>query len=257
MDLAALVVDDDAAMRGLLKRMLRPLSCTVVEADTGAAALAELEHGHFGLVLLDVNLPVVTGVEVLQAMRLSADHRRVPVVAITGNHEQEVISELVRLGVSDVLAKPFKFDQLKQRLQRVVTQASSRNVHDEFHADAASGAGDWVLVADGNAEFRYFVTNALAGTRDTIEAHSGMQALELCLQRRPAVVLLGDGLGLLNGELPARRTGCSTDASRGHSSPRRSRSSSTSSCPGSSPMSPGRSRSSGGPPVPRPSRPSA
>src|SRR5919108_3003285 len=103
-----LVCDDDSATRFVLKRVLLRFECSVVEAIDGVAALDLLSRTEVAFVVLDIHMPVLSGIEVLQAIRSSPQHAELPVVVISGATDQLTVAELLRLGVSDFLTKPLK-----------------------------------------------------------------------------------------------------------------------------------------------------
>lgn len=198
-----LVADDDYAIRNALKRILRSLDCVAVEAADGASALDALSQHDISAAILDLAMPVLSGVEVLRAIRTSADRADLPVVIITGTADIDLARELIRLGVSDFLAKPFKPEQVKLRLRRV-TRALEQDGGRRSRA-ATAQAPDAVLVADGSSEFRYFVANALTPRRTVVQAATGTEALRLCMTTRPAVVLVGTELGIFGPEMLVQR----------------------------------------------------
>lgn len=200
-----LVADDDYAIRNALKRILRSLDCVAVEVADGAAALEALTQQDISAAILDLSMPVLSGVEVLRAIRSSADRASLPVVIITGTADHALARDVIRLGVSDFLAKPFKPEQLKLRLRRV-TRALDHGAGGQFGGGAApSQTPDAVLVADGSSEFRYFVANALTPRRTVIQAATGTEALRICMATRPAIVLVGTDLGIFGSEMLVQR----------------------------------------------------
>jgi DNA-binding response OmpR family regulator len=105
-----LVVEDDPNVRGALVDCLEVLGLRVTAAEDGDAALRRIREGSFDLILLDLQLPVRSGLEVLAWMR--ADGRTEPVVVLTGNRDLETAKASMRLGARDYLPKPFEVDQL-------------------------------------------------------------------------------------------------------------------------------------------------
>ncbi len=198
-----LVADDDYAIRNALKRILRSLDCVAVEVADGAAALEAIAQQDISAAILDLAMPVLSGVEVLRAIRCS-DRADLPVVIITGTADHDLAREVIRLGVSDFLAKPFKPEQVKLRLRRV-TRALDQGGGRQFGGAAAAQAPDAVLVVDGSSEFRYFVANALTPRRTVVQAATGTEALRLCMATRPAIVLVGTDLGIFGPEMLVQR----------------------------------------------------
>ena len=100
-----LLVEDNAVNRMVARGYLERLGCSVVDAETGAAALTALPQGGFDLVLLDLDLPDMTGAEVATRLRrLQPDGP--PIVALTAHNLTDTPEERQRLGVDGILTKP-------------------------------------------------------------------------------------------------------------------------------------------------------
>ena len=103
-----LVVDDEESIRDLLRLVLTGQGYSVVTASGGEEAIEYLEAQPFDLVITDLVMPTVNGVEVLRAAkRIDPTY---PVIVITGYPSVETVTELVRLGAGDYLTKPFNVD---------------------------------------------------------------------------------------------------------------------------------------------------
>jgi DNA-binding NtrC family response regulator len=113
-----LVVDDEQVLRRVIRRGLVRAGFEVVEAENGAAALEQLRRERFDLVVSDVQMPVMDGVRLLEAM--SAAHPTVPVVLISGSLEVQGKIEACHLGAFDFLKKPFALIELQQIARRAV-----------------------------------------------------------------------------------------------------------------------------------------
>ena len=102
-----LIVDDDAANRDILKRHLEKQEYSVATARDGQECLELLAAGTFDLVLLDVQMPVMDGFEVLKRMRGNAASRETPVVMISALEETASVVRCIQMGAEDYLTKPF------------------------------------------------------------------------------------------------------------------------------------------------------
>ena len=101
-----LVVDDDEAAREALQVVLKSEGADVTTADSAAAALSELAHGHPDAMLVDIAMPVVDGFTMVEQLRLRADPDPVPVAALTGYCSAEDQSRASRAGFQAYLIKP-------------------------------------------------------------------------------------------------------------------------------------------------------
>ena len=114
-----LVVDDSAAIRKILQRVLRQTGMairTVVEAGDGQEALEVLKTQKVDLVLTDINMPKMDGLQFLAALRSTPQWSTLPVVMITTEGGEAKVSEAVRLGAVGYVRKPFTADQIKEKL---------------------------------------------------------------------------------------------------------------------------------------------
>jgi two-component system chemotaxis response regulator CheY len=119
MDSDVLVVDDSAAIRKILTRVLRQTGMaiqTIHEAGDGQDALALMEQHRIDLVLSDINMPKMDGLQLLGALKASPQWRNIPVVMITTEGGETKVADAVRLGAAGYVRKPFTADQIKEKL---------------------------------------------------------------------------------------------------------------------------------------------
>jgi two-component system response regulator PilR (NtrC family) len=113
-----LVVDDERSMRELLEIVLRREGYDVLTADNGRAALSTLEQQSVDLLISDIKMPDMTGVEVLRAARgIDPDMLAIMITAFAST---ETAVEALRLGAHDYISKPFKVDELKLRVRKAL-----------------------------------------------------------------------------------------------------------------------------------------
>lgn len=118
-----LIVDDSAAIRKILQRVLRQTEMTigdVFEAGDGVEALAALKEHKVGLILSDINMPNMDGLQLLSQIRASAEWKNLPILMITTEGSQNKVLEAVNLGASGYVRKPFTADQIKEKLVGLV-----------------------------------------------------------------------------------------------------------------------------------------
>jgi two-component system chemotaxis response regulator CheY len=119
MPLDVLIVDDSAAIRKILQRVLTqadvPLG-KVHEANDGQEALTKLQTEPVGLILSDINMPNMDGIELLSRVRATDSLKGVPVIMITTEASQNKVMQALELGASGYLRKPFTADQIKEKL---------------------------------------------------------------------------------------------------------------------------------------------
>mgnify|MGYP002651089579 CR=1 FL=1 len=115
-----LIVDDFSTMRRIVKNLLADLGFNnTAEADDGATAMPLLKQGGFELVVTDWNMPGVTGIELLRAIRSDPDTAKLPVLMVTAEAKREQIIEAAQAGVNGYVIKPFTAQTLKEKLDKI------------------------------------------------------------------------------------------------------------------------------------------
>ena len=126
MESDVLIVDDSAAIRKILQRVLRQTGMairTIHEAGDGQEALDLLKTHPIQLVLTDINMPKMDGLQLLGAIKSAAQWQNVPVVMITTEGGESKVGEAVRLGAAGYVRKPFTADQIKEKLVGILEPA--------------------------------------------------------------------------------------------------------------------------------------
>jgi two-component system chemotaxis response regulator CheY len=128
MDSDVLVVDDSAAIRKILTRVLRQTGMaiqTIHEAGDGQEALAVMALHRIDLVLSDINMPKMDGLQLLASLKTSPQYQKIPVVMITTEGGETKVAEAVRLGAAGYVRKPFTADQIKEKLMGILGTAAA------------------------------------------------------------------------------------------------------------------------------------
>jgi two-component system, chemotaxis family, chemotaxis protein CheY len=115
-----LVVDDFATMRRILKGSLKKIGFSnIFEAEDGKVALQVLSKEDIGLIVSDWNMPNMTGIELLKAVRSNDAFKNIPFLMVTAEGQRENILEAVNAGVSNYVVKPFTPDTIAEKLKSV------------------------------------------------------------------------------------------------------------------------------------------
>ena len=115
-----LTVDDSKTVRIIIKNVLKQFDCEVFEAVNGVEGLAMAGTVNPDLILLDVTMPVMDGVEMLYKLKTNAALRSIPVIMLTAEGGKDNVIKIAKIGVTDYMVKPFKEDVLLQKIGRVV-----------------------------------------------------------------------------------------------------------------------------------------
>lgn len=114
-----LVVDDFATMRRIVKGVLRQLGFSnIIEAEDGSIALNELKKEKIGLIVSDWNMPNMTGLELLQAVRADGELKSIPFIMVTAEGQKENVIEAVKSGVTNYVMKPFTPETFGEKLKK-------------------------------------------------------------------------------------------------------------------------------------------
>ncbi|MES1258044.1 MAG: response regulator [Acidobacteriota bacterium] len=117
--LDVLIVDDSAAIRKILQRVLRQTNLPlgeIQEAGDGMQAVEILQGRPFGLILSDINMPRMDGLQLLARIKDMQHLKNVPVIMITTEGGEGKVMEAVQLGATGYVRKPFTAEQIKEKL---------------------------------------------------------------------------------------------------------------------------------------------
>ncbi|MBI5659377.1 MAG: chemotaxis response regulator CheY [Nitrosomonadales bacterium] len=116
-----LVVDDFSTMRRIVRNLLKELGFSnVQEAEDGVDALSKLRGDTFDFVVSDWNMPNMTGIELLRAIRADAALKHLPVLMVTAEAKRENIIEAAQAGASGYVVKPFTAATLDEKLKKIL-----------------------------------------------------------------------------------------------------------------------------------------
>jgi two-component system chemotaxis response regulator CheY len=119
-NMKVLVVDDFATMRRIVKGVLKQLGFSdIIEAENGSSALDELKREKVGLIVSDWNMPKMTGLELLKALKEDETLKSIPFIMVTAEGQKENVLEAVKAGVSNYIVKPFTPETFNEKLQKV------------------------------------------------------------------------------------------------------------------------------------------
>ncbi|HXG63929.1 MAG TPA: response regulator [Blastocatellia bacterium] len=116
-----LVVDDSDDTREMMAKLLELESFTVVTAEDGRAGLNAAAAEHPDLIITDINMPNMSGIEMIKILRGQPDFGRVPIMAITA-YGSTVASEALEAGADQAATKPIEFDRLIAGVRKLLTR---------------------------------------------------------------------------------------------------------------------------------------
>ena len=115
-----LSVDDSRTIRMIVKKAFSAYECDLFEAENGSEGLALATKEKPDLIILDITMPVMTGVEMLRKLKQENDLKNIPVIMLTAESGKDNVMNIVKMGVKDYMVKPFKGEQLIERVQNIL-----------------------------------------------------------------------------------------------------------------------------------------
>jgi two-component system, cell cycle response regulator DivK len=115
-----LVAEDSSVIQNLTKKILTLQNYQITAVKNGEQVLEKLEEESFDLILMDINMPVMDGIECTKKVRSLSDEtkKNIPIVAITGNARNYTMEEFLSNGINDFIPKPLNFDQLVEKVRK-------------------------------------------------------------------------------------------------------------------------------------------
>ena len=136
MALKVLTVDDSKTIRMIVKKAFKQYDCELFEAENGVEGLAVAAKEKPGLIVLDITMPVMNGIEMLEKLKLEPELKDIPVIMLTAESGKDNVMQIVKLGVKDYMVKPFKGEDLIERVGKII------KLSPKSAADEAAGNGN-------------------------------------------------------------------------------------------------------------------
>ena len=160
-----LIVDDEQDMLQLLKRSLKPdLNCRIETADSGEKALAMLAGDRFDLVLADIKMPGMGGLELLE--RIKRTYPELTVVMMTAYGTVDTAVQAMRDGAHDFVTKPFDHESLVVRLEKALERSSLLKENIRLQQECRQGAAFQDIVGNSAAMNRVYETIQMVAKTD-------------------------------------------------------------------------------------------
>jgi len=219
-----LVVDDEKLVRWSLRQKYEEWGFTVLEAENGTAGLRLVQSGNPDLILLDVRMPDLTGLEVLQRLKDGGDARAV--IMITADPQLDDVKAAIKLGAFDFIGKPIDFDELHVTTQNALETTRLRGEVESLRSEMQRRVGyrDVIAVSKKMSELMDFVRKVAASEASTIliqgESGTGKDLIAKAIhyqstrQEKPFVAINCSAIPetLMEAELFGHEKGAFTDA---------------------------------------------
>lgn len=198
-----LVVDDFESMRNMISNQIRTFGAwKVLKASNGQEALDILKDAQVNIVLSDWNMPVMTGIDLLKAIRANEKLYHMPFVMITAEAKREQVEDAINSGVSDLILKPYTLERLHDRVVRALTWKPRTGVM-EIKKPSASNeeavqpkqrevSRPTILVVDDTPENLQLISGLFKDDYRVRVANNGEKALEIVQSDNPPDLVLLD-----------------------------------------------------------------
>ncbi len=121
MALKVLTVDDSKTIRMIVKKAFKFYDCDLLEAENGIEGLAVTTREKPDLIILDITMPVMNGIEMLGKLKGESRLKDIPVIMLTAESGKDNVLQIVKMGVRDYIVKPFKGEELIERVEKFLT----------------------------------------------------------------------------------------------------------------------------------------
>lgn len=118
-----LIAEDSSVIQNLTKKILQIQNYQIFSAKNGLEVLSMLENDYYDIILMDINMPKMDGMECAEKIRALADPKKskIPIVAITGNARNYTMEEFNKVGINEYLPKPLNFDSLVETVKNLTS----------------------------------------------------------------------------------------------------------------------------------------
>lgn len=121
LNMKILLVDDFSTMRRIIKNLLKDIGYkNVDEAEDGSVALSKLQSETFDFIISDWNMPNMSGIELLKAIRADGTLKAMPFLMVTAEAKPENVTEALQAGVNNYIVKPFTSIVLKEKIDKIL-----------------------------------------------------------------------------------------------------------------------------------------
>ena len=125
-DMKFLIVDDFSSMRRIVRGLLKEIGYSNAdEAEDGSVALNMLRNNKFDFVVSDINMPVMTGFELLSAIKADSNLKHLPVLMVTAEARKEDIVRAAKDGAAGYVVKPFTKATLEEKVQKIMLKLAA------------------------------------------------------------------------------------------------------------------------------------
>ncbi|MGB0369796.1 MAG: response regulator [Opitutales bacterium] len=188
MGLKILTVDDSKAVRMIVKKAFKTFDVDIVEGSNGVEGLAAAAKEKPDLILLDVTMPVMDGVEMLTKLKSDPDLKGIPVIMLTAEAGRENVMKIAKIGIRDYVVKPFKEEALIEKAGRVI---DLRPKEEKQSRQKSINDACFILVVDDKPAIIDQISSGLNGPNWQVAGvNSTGEAIDYCQNKKPDAIMI-------------------------------------------------------------------
>ncbi|MFC1571981.1 response regulator [Candidatus Eisenbacteria bacterium] len=191
MPLKLMTVDDSRTIRRIVSTYAHELDpdVEIIEAANGQECLDKCRETVPDLIVLDINMPVMTGEECLKCLREREETESIPVVLLTTESEKQMVVRLLQLGVQQFIIKPFKQQEFLEKVGAVVKRLDLGSPsNDEDTGSTPTPEGDYILIMEDKENIVRTLTGVAEGQYEVVSTKSPAEAVRHFIKKPPVVV---------------------------------------------------------------------
>jgi DNA-binding response OmpR family regulator len=181
----------------------------VEQATDGADALSKLKEFKAEVMFLDITMPVMDGVEVLQALRSDETLKDIDVIVLSAVSEKDTVAKVMSMGVLDYMLKPLLYEHTYSRIKEFfdILRKKKKTREDAQEEEVIDDAPDRdkFLIITTDTQLVESLKNSLKDNYKVLVSDNGAEGLKLFMKYKPKMVVLGEHLPLLNEKLFATK----------------------------------------------------
>ena len=188
MSLKILTVDDSKSVRIIIKKVFKAYDTIILEAANGLEGLATANKEKPDLIILDVTMPVMDGIEMLTKLKSNNDLKQIPVLMLTAEAGRENVLKIAKIGIRDYIVKPFQADVIIEKAGRII---DLKPKEEKQKRQKRIGDEATVLVVDDKPAIIKQITNGLKIKNWSVHGIASQgEAIDFCQKQIPDIIII-------------------------------------------------------------------
>jgi DNA-binding response OmpR family regulator len=191
-----LIVDDEKEVFLFLRRIVEnKFGFEATWAENGLNAIKELENTTFDAIIMDVNMPIMGGLETIKIIRKNDELSKLPILVFSSESDRQKVNELISLNITDYILKPISYQEVIKKISKLFNSISVNN------ENALKPKKISVLLASSDEKILKTLQDIESDKFEITQTKSGVEAFSIFMELKPNVIIIGDNLGLINSSM--------------------------------------------------------